>query len=174
MGECKNMEESTEIKKIKNFSLNVRKNILEMAVSAGASSAHFGGALSIIEVLAVLYEEILDIDLKNPKDRFILSKGHASLALYCTLFEKKIISLNTLNSYGTNKTKLMGHVSHKVKGVEFSTGSLGHGLNVGVGMAKAAKLDSRKHKIANPIGTNIFEGQIGSPISIDLIAAIAS
>ena len=55
MGECKNMEESTEIKKIKNFSLNVRKNILEMAVSAGASSAHFGGALSITEIISTLF-----------------------------------------------------------------------------------------------------------------------
>ena len=80
-------------------------------------------------------------------DRFILSKGHAALALYSILFEKKIISKKIFNSFGTNKTLLMNHVSNKVNGVEFSTGSLGHGLPVSVGKALKFKSNKEKNKV---------------------------
>ena len=119
---------------------NIRINILKLTYKAKAS--HIGSCLSIVEILAVLYNKILK---KN--DRFILSKGHAALALYCTLYEKKYISLKTLNSFGTNKTILMNHVSHKVNGVEFSTGSLGHGLPVGVGKALKFKVNKENNKV---------------------------
>ena len=86
------------------------------------------------------------IKLKK-KDTFILSKGHAALALYCTLFEKKILSKASLDSYGKNNTTLMAHASHKVKGVEFSTGSLGHGLPYATGKALGEKINKSKNKI---------------------------
>lgn len=119
---------------------DIRKNILKLSYKA--KSSHIGSCLSIVEILAVLYHNIL-----KKKDRFILSKGHAALALYCTLYQKKYISLKTLNSFGSNKTILMNHVSHKVNGVEFSTGSLGHGLPVAIGKAIKFKINKEKNKV---------------------------
>ena len=119
---------------------NIRTNILRLTYSA--KSSHVGSSLSIVEILYVIYFNILK---KN--DRFILSKGHAALALYCILHEKGIISKNILNTFGYNGTKLMAHVSHKVKGVEFSTGSLGHGLPVAVGKALYFKINNKKNKV---------------------------
>ncbi len=119
---------------------DIRKNILKLSYKA--KSSHIGSCLSIVEILAVLYHNIL-----KKKDRFILSKGHAALALYCTLYQKKYISFKTLNSFGSNKTILMNHVSHKVNGVEFSTGSLGHGLPVAIGKAIKFKINKEKNKV---------------------------
>ena len=113
-----------ELRLIKNIRLNILK------LTHKAKSSHVGSSLSIVEILYILYFKVL-----KKKDRFILSKGHAALAQYCTLFEKKIINKKELFSFGDNGTKLMAHVSHKVKGVQFSTGSLGHGLPVAVGKA---------------------------------------
>lgn len=117
-----------------------RLNILNLTYQA--KSSHIGSCLSIVEILIAIYFEIL-----KKRDRFILSKGHAALALYCVLFEKKILSLKTLKSYGFNRTILMNHVSHKVKGVEFSTGSLGHGLPVSVGKALRFKSTNKNNKV---------------------------
>ena len=119
---------------------NIRINILNFTYKA--KSSHIGSCLSIVEILAVLYDKIL-----KKSDRFILSKGHAALALYCTLFEKKFISSRMLNSFGSNKTILMNHVSHKVNGVEFSTGSLGHGLPIAVGKALKFKVNKESNKV---------------------------
>ena len=119
---------------------DIRINILKLTYKA--KSSHIGSCLSIVEILAVLYNKIL-----KKKDRFILSKGHAALALYCTLYQKKYISLKTLNSFGSNKTILMNHVSHRVNGVEFSTGSLGHGLPVAIGKAIKFKTNKEKNKV---------------------------
>ena len=119
---------------------NIRKNILNLTFKA--KSSHIGSCLSIVEILVALYFKIL-----NKNDRFILSKGHAALALYSILFEKKVISKKTLSSFGSNKTVLMNHVSNKVKGVEFSTGSLGHGLPVSVGKALKFKTNKEKNKV---------------------------
>ena len=128
---------------------NIKKNILSLTYKA--KSSHIGSCLSIVEILVALYFYIL-----KKKDKFILSKGHAALALYSTLFEKKIISKKILNSFGSNNTILMNHVSNKVKGVEFSTGSLGHGLPVSVG--KALKFKSNKEK--NKVFVLISDGEI--------------
>jgi len=128
---------------------NIRKNILNLTYKA--KSSHVGSCLSIVEILVSLYFYIL-----KKEDKFILSKGHAALALYSILFEKKIISKKLLNSYGSNNTTLMSHVSHKVNGIEFSTGSLGHGLPVSVG--KALKFKSNKEK--NKVFVLISDGEI--------------
>ena len=119
---------------------DIRTNILKLTYKA--KSSHIGSCLSIVEILTVLYNNIL-----KKKDRFILSKGHAALALYCTLYEKKYISLKILNSFGSNKSILMNHVSHKVNGVGFSTGSLGHGLPVAIGKALKFKVNKEKNKV---------------------------
>lgn len=119
----------------------IRKKSLEMVHRANAS--HIGSALSIADILAVLYSDVLNIDSGDAKsdnrDRFILSKGHATVALYAALAAKGFISEDELKTYGDAGSRLMNHVSHKVPGVEFSTGSLGHGLPFGVGKAFHAK-----------------------------------
>ena len=114
-------------------------------------SGHVGSMLSMADMIAVLYEKILNVDPKNPqmpeRDRFILSKGHAGAAVYSALAHKGFIPIDWLMTYYCDNGKLMGHISHKVPGVEFSTGSLGHGLPVAVGMAIAARYAKSDRKI---------------------------
>lgn len=108
-----------------------------------AKASHIGSALSICDIVAILYGQILRYNLNQPddpnRDRFILSKGHACVAVYAALAEIGMISREQLLSYGQDHSLLMNHISHKVPGVEFSTGSLGHGLPFGVGKALAAQ-----------------------------------
>ena len=137
-----------DIKNIKNFSLEVKKNILEMALAAGASSAHFGGALSIVEIISILFAHQMKIDKKNinweKRDRFILSKGHACLAYYAALCEIGYISKDELKTFEKNDTNLLGHPVRNIKlGIDFSNGSLGMGLSLGIGVA----LSSKKKKL---------------------------
>jgi transketolase len=119
----------------------IRQNALKMVHRAKAS--HIGSALSITDILAVLYGEVMSFDPTDQdykfRDRFILSKGHACVAVYSTLAEVGFIPKEQLETYGDDFSWLMNHISHKVNGVEFSTGSLGHGLPFGVGKALAAK-----------------------------------
>lgn len=105
-----------------------------------AKAAHIGSALSIADILATLYGGVL-----KPEDKVILSKGHATVALYAAL-KHSGINLD-LESYGQSGSVLMHHVSHKVPGVHFSTGSLGHGLPFGVGIAKAWQLQQREGRV---------------------------
>jgi|TARA_Y100000294_G_scaffold36207_1_gene31714 transketolase len=132
----------------KNTIKNLRTNILKL--SHKAKSSHIGGCLSIVEILSVLFNNILkgfSSRKKTFKDTFILSKGHACLALYCMLYEKKILSKKILFSYGENNSLLMSHASHHVPGVKFSTGSLGHGLPVAIGSALVAKNEKKNRKV---------------------------
>ena len=124
------------IKLIKNIRINILKKTFQ------AQSSHIGSCFSIVELLAVLYFKKL-----RKKDTFILSKGHAALALYCTLFEKKLLSNLELDTYGKNGSNLMSHVSHKVKNIEFSTGSLGHGLPYAVGKALGEKIEKTNNRV---------------------------
>ena len=126
-------------KKYEVFSKDIRSEILK--VSYLAKSSHIGSSLSITDILTVLYKDFLK------KNVFILSKGHACLAYYCILQKLNYISKKTLESYGKNNTILLSHVSHKVPGVEFSTGSLGHGLPYAVGRALAEKINKKNKKI---------------------------
>lgn len=120
----------------------IRISSLEMVSRANAS--HIGSAFSITEILSVLYTDIMKFDCNNPqlkdRDRLILSKGHACVALYAALAHSGFIDLDELQSFGQPGSRLMAHISHKVPGVEFSTGSLGHGLPFAVGKALSAKL----------------------------------
>jgi transketolase len=112
-----------------------------------ASAAHIGSALSMADILSVLYCKILRVDPANSgwkdRDRLIVSKGHATSILYAALAERGFFPLEWLTDYSKDGSKLLGHVSHHVPGVEVSTGSLGHGLPIGCGMALAAKHDGR-------------------------------
>ena len=137
------------IKKLEKFTKNIRKNIIFSAYKAGVKSAHIGGALSISDIVAVLYSDILKVKkqkfLSDNRDRFILSKGHACLALYAALVEKKFLKKKDLETFEMNGSKLLGHpIMNKLLGIEFSTGSLGMGLALGVGVALAAKRKKKK------------------------------
>lgn len=141
--------------KSEELALKIRKDVVKMAYLSKGS--HVACALSIADIVAVLYNDILNIfpnDPKNPlRDRFILSKGHAGAAIYAALAEKGFFSKEKLKEHYANGSVLSGHVSHKgVPGVEFSTGSLGHGVCVASGMAFAAKYDRKTHKIVAIIG----------------------
>ena len=131
----------------KELAKRIRIHALKMANSSGGS--HIGSSLGISDILAVLYSNILNVDPKNPKmknrDRFILSKGHAGAAVYAVLAETGFFSVDKLKTHYQDGSDLSGHVSHEGNpGIELSTGSLGHGINVGVGMALAAKMDNNK------------------------------
>lgn len=116
-----------------------------------SKGSHIGSALSYVDILAVLYSEILKYNCYDPKainrDRFILSKGHACSSLYACLSICGFFKLSELKTYGKDGSFLMNHVSHKVKGVEFSTGSLGHGLSYGLGIAKSLKINNNNSKV---------------------------
>ena len=129
---------------------NIRKHAVTMT-SLGNSS-HIGSILSIADILAVLYNSVLKYNSNDPKwierDRFILSKGHAGAGVYAVLAESGFIPLDKLKTHYQDGSDLSGHVSHKgVSGVEFSTGSLGHGLPVACGMALAAKINKKKYRV---------------------------
>jgi transketolase len=119
----------------------IRAQALRMVHEVNAS--HIGGALSMADLLAVLYTGVLRVRAGEPpwpeRDRIILSKGHCCSALYAALALRGFFPLEELRTFGQNGARLMTHISHKVPGVEFSTGSLGHGLPFGCGKALAAK-----------------------------------
>ena len=127
----------------------IRAQALRMVHRAKAS--HIGSCLSIADILAVLYGEILNIDPNEPdwdeRDRLILSKGHSAAIFYAVLSECGFFPSAWLDRYCENGSELAGHVTYGVPGVEVSAGSLGHGLPIGLGMAKAAILDNSKRKI---------------------------
>ena len=114
-------------------------------------SSHIASILSMADILAVLYGEVLRYKPEEPKwagrDRFILSKGHAGAGVYATLAESGFFPVEKLQSHYQDGSDLSGHVSHKgIPGVEFSTGSLGHGLPVAAGMALAAKINNENNR----------------------------
>lgn len=123
----------------------IRRHGVELTHRAQAS--HIGAVLSVADILAVLYADILHIRPGDPKwegrDRFVLSKGHAALALYGALAERGFFGKEELLRFYQDGSPLLGHVSHHVTGVELSSGSLGHGIGAAVGMAMAAKLDGK-------------------------------
>ena len=163
-----------QIKNIKNFALQVRKNILEMAVSAGIDGVHFGGALSITEIVSTLFAYQMKIDKKNPnweeRDRFILSKGHACLAYYAALCEVGYISTEELKTFEKNDTNLLGHpVINKNLGIDFSNGSLGMGLSLGIGVAISSKKKKKNFNVYVVVGDgecnegSIWEAAMAAP-----------
>ena len=147
-----------EIEKLGLSALNVRRNIVKMIHSA--KSGHPGGSLSGVDILTVLYNKSLNIPLEwdkstdfEKRDRFILSKGHASPLLYSILAEYGIIKEDELSTFRKMGTNLQGHPSKGyIPGIETSTGSLGQGLSIGCGVAMGLKLDK------NPANVVVYMG----------------
>ena len=124
----------------------IRGHVVDMC--AGQEGGHLGGSLSVVDILAVLYFSVLRTSLDDPdRDIFVLSKGHAAPALYATLAERGFLALSELASFGMPGSRLMGHPVREVPGVEMPTGSLGHGLALGLGFALAARLASSPRRI---------------------------
>lgn len=133
----------------------IRRHGLEMTHLSRGS--HIGAIFSLAEIMATLYTGVLNVNPANPKwperDRLILSKGHAGAAVYAALAERGFFPVEELSTHYANGSRLSGHVSHKgVPGVEFSTGSLGHGLAVAAGMALGGKMDGEAWRVYAVLG----------------------
>lgn len=132
----------------------------------GGRRGHIGSTMSLIEILRVLYEDVLNVDPSNPsdpgRDRLILSKGHGCIALYVMLAERGFFPRETLATFCRYDSPLGGHPEHgHAPGVEASTGSLGHGLAVGVGMALAARIRGQGHRVVVVLGDGeLDEGSV--------------
>lgn len=143
---------------------NIRKNIVKMV--SEAKSGHPGGSLSAADLMSVLYFDVMDVTVENAssidRDRFVLSKGHASPLLYATLAEKGIIEESELKTFRKISSKLQGHPNmNYVKGVDMSTGSLGQGISCAVGMALANRIQGNDHRIYALLGDGeCEEGQV--------------
>tara|TARA_B100001027_G_C16251559_1_gene324676 strand:+ start:672 stop:1475 length:804 start_codon:yes stop_codon:yes gene_type:complete len=155
------MKSNNKINKLKSLAKEMRKAILQTSLNCG-ESAHIGGALSIVEILATLYGEVMSLNLKKPRDRFILSKGHGFLGLLSALHCKKFISKKELMKFQTNGSELIAHPIVNPKfGIESSNGSLGQGLSFGTGLAIANKKKNTKNSIYVLIGDGeCYEGSI--------------
>ena len=185
MGACDPMNSrDKKIKKIQEMAKRMRKKALDMALNAGAGSSHFGGGLSIIDITATLYGAIMNLDQKNPKwdnrDRFILSKGHGVLGYYTALSEIGFIPEEDLESFEKDGTYLFGHpVMNRSKGIEFSNGSLGMGLSLGIGVALAGKRKNIDYKVYVLMGDgecnegSVWEAAMAGPhYKLDNLVAI--
>lgn len=134
---------------------DMRRDAIEMVHAAHAS--HIGAVLSVIDIIAVLYADVMHVDPQRPempeRDRLILSKGHAGVAVYAALAECGFMDKGELGKYYTDGSVYSGHVSSKgIPGVELSTGSLGHGVCVACGMALAAKRMRKGHHVYAVVG----------------------
>lgn len=142
----------------------MRSQVLEMIVAAG--HGHVGGSLSCTDILVSLYHgATLRFDHQKPnwikRDRLIFSKGHSVEALYAVLADVGFFAVEELASYGRSGSRLGGHVDSAIPGVEVSTGSLGHGLGIGAGLALAAKLDRQDHMTVVILGDGeCYEGSV--------------
>lgn len=151
------------VSQLEKRALVIRKNIIKMIEKSG--QGHIGPALSIADLITALYFNVLRVNPKDPhweeRDRFILSKGHSCAALYAALAEAGFFPENTLDTFMQLDTNLAGHPDmRRVPGVEMSTGSLGHGLPVGIGIALSMRLDNRNCRIFVLMGDG--ENQEGS------------
>lgn len=153
-----------EIEELKNKAKEIRKGIIEQVYSA--QSGHPGGALSIADILTVLYFNEMNINEKNPKweerDRLVLSKGHASPALYSALANRGFFNIEKLKEFRKIDSYLQGHPDMKnIPGVDMTTGSLGQGLSAANGMAISGKLDKKNYRVYCILGDGeIEEGQV--------------
>ena len=153
-----------EFNKLRIIATKVRKDIVDIVYNA--QSGHPGGSLSCADILTVLYFKQMRIKEKDPKwkdrDRFVLSKGHCSPALYATLARRGFFNLEDLKTFRKTDSYLEGHPNmNYVKGVDMSTGSLGQGISVACGMALAGKIDKKDYRVYSILGDGeIEEGQV--------------
>ncbi len=149
---------------LREVSIEARRNVMKMITHAQAG--HVGGALSCMDILVALYFEVMRVDPARPRwedrDRFVLSKGHASVALYAVLAERGFFPKRDLMTFDQIGSRLQGHVDMtKTPGVDMSTGSLGHGLSAAAGMALGGKLASKDFRVHALLGDGeLQEGQV--------------
>ncbi|HEX5202303.1 MAG TPA: transketolase [Actinoplanes sp.] len=159
----------------------IRERILRMGASP--TGAHVGGSLSAADILTVLYGAVLDVRPENPqwpeRDRFVLSKGHASAALYAVLAEFGFLDPAECDTYGQAGGRLAGHPLRRLPGIEFPTGSLGHGLSLGVGLALGLRRAAASQRVFVLLGDGeLQEGSVweavmaGSHLGLGNLTAI--
>ena len=154
----------TKVEALEKIANDIRKNIIKTVYNA--QSGHPGGSLSCADILTVLYFNQMNINPKNPKaegrDRFVLSKGHCSPALYSTLARRGFFDEKDLDKFRKLDSNLQGHPDmNKVPGVDMTSGSLGQGLSVANGMALSSKMDSAGYRVYCLLGDGeIEEGQV--------------
>ena len=137
----------SENKSLEQICANLRIRILELTHRTGHKGAHVGGALSLVELLTVLYYDVLKFDISRPywasRDRFILSKGHSALGLFAVLESVGYIEKTALDGFDTNGSQYYAHAHRELKhGIEFSGGSLSLGISFAVGVALSCKRDN--------------------------------
>lgn len=139
------------------LALKVRQRILELGLIAGKNGAHFGGGMSVVDILTVLYSCILNVNEQNidspERDRFILSKGHAAVALYAVLEQVGFLTKEETATFESNGTSYYAHAHRSLaRGIEFSGGSLSLGLSFGVGVALSCKRAGMSNRIVVLVG----------------------
>lgn len=148
------VQDSVESANLSEIARKVRKLIIEMTYRA--KSGHPGGSLSATEIITYLYFKEMNIDPSRPewpdRDRFVLSKGHATPAMYSVLALRGFFGLDELNSFRQINSKLQGHVVNHVPGVDITSGSLGQGLSNAIGLALGARIDKKKYWVFAMIG----------------------
>jgi transketolase len=137
-----------DIKQLETKATETRKRLLQMIHDA--KGGHTGGAMSSVDILVTLFYHTMKYQAQNPswpdRDRFILSKGHSVEGYYAVLADAGFFPKDMLDTYGKFQSRLAGHPTRKVPGIELNSGALGHGLSVGVGMALAAKMDKKSYR----------------------------
>lgn len=151
------MENKNTVESIQATAAKMRRHIIEMGYAAGGRGAHFGPALSSVEIVASLFFNVMNHDPKNPhmpeRDRFVLSKGHACMVYYAALVEAGYITEEEMYTFKADESFLSGHPSlDMAHGIEVSTGSLGNGFSIACGMAKAAKIKKEDHNVFCIVG----------------------
>ena len=155
------MSNSDQIELIRKLAKKMRKSLLEISLNCG-EAAHIGGGLSIVDIMATLYGSVLNLNLKNPVDRFILSKGHGFLGLLSALHCVGYIKKDEAMKFQTNGSELIAHpIMNPEIGIESSNGSLGQGLSYATGLAIAYKKKKKKGSIFTLVGDGeCYEGSI--------------
>ncbi|MSP78156.1 MAG: transketolase [Dehalococcoidia bacterium] len=158
-----NAPNNAELERLRGIARQMRRDIVLM--TSEANSGHPGGSLSAVEILAALYFHFLKHDPENPswpdRDRFIMSKGHASPVIYSALARSGYFPVEELMTYRKLNSRLQGHPKHETPGVEVSSGSLGQGLSFGIGCALSARLDNKLYRTYVLLGDGeCDEGQV--------------
>lgn len=169
---------------IAGMAKRMRKRALDMALAAGGKASHLGGALSMMEISATLYGAVMRYRPDQPeweeRDRFILSKGHGVLGYYTALAELGLIEEAELAGFESTGSRLLGHpVINRASGIEFSTGSLGMGLSLGIGVALAGRQRGRDFRVFVLLGDgecnegSVWEAAMAAPhFGLDRLTAI--
>lgn len=172
------MHSRLSISQLQDIAQGIRRTIIEVANKS--KCPHVGSALSCVDILTVLYFDVLNFEPWEDRDIFILSKGHASLGLCCTLASRDIIDSDLLNGYFVDGGTLPAHLDRfTAKGIEVSSGALGHGFNMGLGLAFGFKKKNRNRKVYTVIGDgesqegSVWEGALFAPkLSLDNFTAV--